>query len=104
MIALQQLPETQGVGDWHQLDDTVEQAFGFEFAEALFQLPGGAHARQFVSVQAGLNIGLALAATEAKDRNLALAAQVAPRQYVVDAFHISASAGPGSSTSDARPV
>ena len=75
-----------------------------QFDQALFQLPGRAHSRQFIGVQAGLDIGLALAAAETKHAQLALAAQVAPGQYVIDAFHISASVEPGSSTSDARPI
>ena len=104
MIALQQLTEAHRVGHRHQFDHAVEQALGFEFGQALFQLPGGAHARQFIGVQAGLDVGLALATAETEHRNLAFAAQVAPRQYVIDAFHISASAGPGSPASGARPA
>ena len=104
MIALKQLAEAYGIGHRHQFDHTVEQALGFEFGQALFQLPGRAHPRQFIGVQAGLNVGLALATTEAEHRNLAFAAQVAPRQCMVDAFHISASAGPDSPASGARPV
>lgn len=80
MITLQQLTEAQWVGHRHQFDDAVQQAFGFELGQALFQLPRGTHARQFIGVQAGLNVSLALAATEAEHRNLAFAAQVTPRQ------------------------
>ena len=103
MIALQQLTEAQWIGHRHQFDHAVEQALGFEFGQALFQRPGGAHARQLIGVQAGLDVGLALALTETEHRNLAFAAQVAPRQNMIDAFHISASAGPGSPASGARP-
>ncbi|MNI33696.1 hypothetical protein D3C73_876560 [compost metagenome] len=80
MIALQQLTEAQWIGHRHQFDHTVEQALGFEFGQTLFQRPGGAHPRQFIGVEAGLNVGLALATAEAKHRNSAFAAQVAPRQ------------------------
>ncbi|MNZ86303.1 hypothetical protein D3C78_1051200 [compost metagenome] len=102
MIALQQLPEPQWVGHRHQFDHTFQGALRFQFGQALFQLPGRAHPRQFVGVQAGLDIGLALAAAEAEHRNPAFAAQMAPRQSVIDTFHISASAEPGSPASDAR--
>ncbi|MNL04212.1 hypothetical protein D3C87_1247770 [compost metagenome] len=104
MIALQQLTEAQWIGHWHQFDHAVQQALGFKFGQAFFQRPGGAHARQFIGVKAGLDVGLAFATAETEHRNLALAAQMAPRQCMVDAFHISASAGPGSPTSGARPV
>ena len=59
MIALKQLAEAQWIGHRHQFDHTVEQALGFEFGQALFQLPSRAHARQFIGVQAGLDVGLA---------------------------------------------
>ncbi|MNF86730.1 hypothetical protein D3C84_691760 [compost metagenome] len=103
MIALKQLTQTQWISHRHQFDHTVEQALGFEFGQTLFQLERRAHARQFIGVEAGLDISLALAATETEHRNLAFAAQVAPRQSMIDAFHISASAGPGSPASGARP-
>ncbi|MNP27806.1 hypothetical protein D3C76_1207350 [compost metagenome] len=103
MIALKQLAEAQWIGHRHQLDHTVQQTLGFEFGQALLQGPGGAHARQFIGVQAGLDVGLALATTEAEYRNPAFATEVAPRQSMIDAFHISASAGPGSPASGARP-
>src|SRR5207253_9371715 len=83
MATLQQLTKAHRVRHRYQLDHTIQCALGFELGQALFQLPGGAHSRQFVSVQAGLDIGLALAAAEAKHRDMALAAQVAPRQWMI---------------------
>jgi len=104
VIALQMLIQANRIGHRHHFDNALQTALPFQFVQAQLEFPRGTHARQFIGVQAGLNVGLALALTETENRNLALAAQVAPRQYVINALHISASVARGSSTSDARPV
>ncbi|RMS00653.1 hypothetical protein ALP75_203793 [Pseudomonas syringae pv. actinidiae] len=100
--ALQQLPQAQRVGDRHQFDDAFQRALLFQLGQAFFQFPGGAHARQLVSVQAGLNVSFALAGAETKDTERAFGAESAPRQYMIDSLHFRPSAGRDSPASGVR--
>ncbi|MNN82415.1 hypothetical protein D3C81_1993490 [compost metagenome] len=81
------LVEANGIGHRHQFDHTVELSLLLKFGQAFLQLPGGTHARQFVGVQAGLDVDLAGARAITKHAEGALGAQVAPGQWVVDALH-----------------
>ncbi len=55
----QHLFQANRVGDRHH-DDFTQQAAGvFQLGQTLFQVPGDQHARQFVSVQRGLDVDLA---------------------------------------------
>ncbi|MNP56452.1 hypothetical protein D3C76_1511760 [compost metagenome] len=47
----QHLFEADRVGHGHQDDFTAQHAVGFEFAQALLEVPGHQHARQLVGVQ-----------------------------------------------------
>src|SRR5471030_2969254 len=87
MGALQMLIEADRVGHRHQFDYALQLALGFEFGQALLQLPGRAHARQFVGVQAGLDVNLAGARAITKHAEAALGAQMTPGQWMVDALH-----------------
>ncbi|MNQ85180.1 hypothetical protein D3C85_1003330 [compost metagenome] len=87
VAALQVLVEANGIGHRHQFDHTLQLSLLFKFGQAFLQLPGRAHARQFVGVQAGLDVHLARARAITKHAEGALAAQVAPGQFVVDALH-----------------
>ncbi len=103
---LDHLPETDRIGHRHQLDGAAQAAFRLQQAQPLLQLPGGAHARQLVGVQAGLDVDLARAAAEAEHAQALLASQGAPRQQVVDTLHavlrIRICAAPGRPASGAR--
>ncbi|MNG29644.1 hypothetical protein D3C84_1151130 [compost metagenome] len=87
MTALQVLIKTDGVGHRHQFDHALQLTLAFEFSQALLELPGGAHARQLVGVQAGLDVDLASARAITEYAEGALGSQVAPGQQMVDALH-----------------
>ncbi|CAI8931334.1 hypothetical protein EMIT0P291_40025 [Pseudomonas sp. IT-P291] len=87
VAALQVLIEADGIGHRHQFDHCVQLSLLFKFGQAFLQLPGRAHARQFVGVQAGLDVHLARARAITKHAEGALGAQVAPGKLVVDALH-----------------
>ncbi|MCY1465934.1 hypothetical protein D9M71_841420 [compost metagenome] len=106
MAGLEDLAEADGVGHRDQFDAAFQLPGGFQLRQALLEFPGGAHARQFVGMQAGLDVDLALAGTEAEHAQPALAAKAAPGQRMIDSFHavlLSACAGPGRPGSGARP-
>ena len=87
VAALQVLIEADGVGHRHQFDHALQLALVFEFSQTLLQFPGRAHARQFVGVQAGLDVDLASASAITKNTECAFGPQVAPGQWMVDALH-----------------
>ncbi|MOA46934.1 hypothetical protein D3C78_1695110 [compost metagenome] len=55
------LIEADRVGHWHQFDHALQTALLLELVEALLEFPRSAHARQFIGVQAGLDVHLAWA-------------------------------------------
>ena len=99
-------PRPTGLATGTRLDGAAQAAFRLQQAQPLLQLPGGAHARQLVGVQAGLDVDLARAAAEAEHAQALLASQGAPRQQVVDTLHavlrIRICAAPGRPASGAR--
>jgi hypothetical protein len=56
----QHLLEADRVGHRHEDDFAAQAAGGFKLRQALFEMPGDQHARQFVGMQRGLNVHLAL--------------------------------------------
>jgi hypothetical protein len=87
VAALQMLIEPDRVGHRHQLDHPLQTALLFQRVEALLEFPCGAHTRQFVGVQTGLDVDLAAARAVTEDAEGTFAAQVAPGQDMVDALH-----------------
>lgn len=85
--ALQVLIEADRVGHRHQFDHALQTALLFQLIETLLEFPRGAHARQFIGVQAGLDVNLAGARAVAKHAERTFAAQVTPGQNMVDALH-----------------
>lgn len=87
VTALQVLVEADRIGHRHQLDHALQTALLFQRVEALLEFPRGAHARQLVGVQAGLDVHLAAAGAVTENAEGTFAAKMAPRQDMVDALH-----------------
>ena len=86
---IQPLRQTDGVGDRHQNDFTLNLALPLRTLQQCSQVVGRQHAGQFFSVQAGLNVGFGPGAGRAEMQagQGFLAAQTLRQEGVVNALH-----------------